>query len=66
MLPTYIGLMPELKILKSYHNPIVSPPADIMDHDAVEQAESDAWLEGVKQFLRRHAEKAQGAESESR
>lgn len=60
MLPTYIGLMPDLKILKAYHNPIFFPPAAIMEREA-DDGEPEAWLAGVKQFLKRHEEKMQAA-----
>lgn len=57
--------MPDLKILKSYHNPIVFPPAIIMERET-DDVEPEAWLAGIKQFLSRHAEKMQAVEFESR
>lgn len=65
-LPTYIGDMNELKILKVDHNPITFPPREIWD---TEETDRDAWLDGVKKFLRQHAERsnsAQDSESGSR
>lgn len=56
--------MPDLKVLKSYHNPIVFPPVTIMERE-VDDGEPEAWLAGVKQFLRRHEEKMQVAGSGS-
>ncbi|KAI5778241.1 RAM signaling pathway protein-domain-containing protein [Geopyxis carbonaria] len=55
ILPTYIGDMKELKILKLDHNPIVFPPKEIYEK---EESDRDAWLDGVKRFLRQHAERS--------
>lgn len=66
VLPSYIGDMNELKILKLDHNPILFPPKDVLEN---EEADKDAWLENVKRFLKQHAEKPsplQDTESGSR
>jgi hypothetical protein len=66
ILPTYIGDMNDLKILKLDHNPITFPPKDIWDSD---EKDKDVWLDGVKKFLRQHAERSnstQDSESGSR
>ena len=62
-LPTYIGDMNDLKVLKLDQNPIAFPPKDVWDS---EESDRDSWLEGVKKFLRQHAERsASTQESES-
>lgn len=63
-LPTYIADMSDLKILKVDHNPIAFPPKDVWETN--EDTDRDTWLEGVKHFLRLHAERASSTqESES-
>jgi Leucine-rich repeat (LRR) protein len=57
VLPTYIGDMNELKILKLDHNPIVFPPKDVLLLES-EEVDRDAWLENVKRFLKQHAERS--------
>lgn len=51
VLPTYIGKMNDLVILKLDHNPITFPPGEVMESDIADRCE---WLEGIKQFLRDH------------
>lgn len=55
VLPTYIGDMNELKILKLDHNPILFPPKEVLEN---EEADRDAWLENVKRFLKQQTEKS--------
>jgi hypothetical protein len=64
ILPTYIADMKDLRILKVDNNPISFPPKEVWD--VSEEADRDAWLESVKQFLRQHAERSNSTqESES-
>lgn len=55
-LPTYIGDMNDLKILKLDNNPIRFPPKEVWNTD---EKDRDLWLRNVKGFLRQHAERAQ-------
>lgn len=58
VLPTYIGDMHDLKILKIDHNPIVFPPKDVLDSAGDGEDFRDMRLEQIKKFLRQHAERA--------
>ena len=59
-LPTYIGDMNDLKILKLDHNPIRFPPKEVWD---TEDKGRDGWLPGLQMFLRQaHAERNQSAQ----
>ena len=63
VIPTYIGDMSDLKVLTLDHNPITFPPKEIWD---TEETNKETWLDGVKKFLRQHAERANSVqESES-
>ena len=58
ILPNYIGSMEDLKILKVDHNPILFPPRAIVECADDGETDRDIWLEGLKQFLRQHAERS--------
>ena len=49
--------MEDLKILKLDHNPIAFPPREILGYEDDTDVEKDVWLEELKHYLRKHAEK---------
>lgn len=65
VLPNYIGLMPNLTILKLHHNPIVYPPKHLLAREEG-ATDDELWLEDIKKFLRQGAQKMLGTGSESR
>jgi hypothetical protein len=50
-LPSYIGHMNELRILKIDHNPVVFPPPEVTAHEGGEDS-MDEWLVNLKGYLR--------------
>lgn len=66
-LPTYIGRMQELKILKIDHNPIVFPSRDVLELTGEGEDFRDTRLELIKRYLRNAENKGtEDAESASR
>lgn len=51
-LPTYIGRMQDLKILKIDHNPIAFPPRDVLELAGEGEDFRDTRLELIKRYLR--------------
>ena len=63
-LPTYIGRMQDLKILKIDHNPIAFPPKDVLELAGEGEDFRDTRLELIKRYLR-NAENSGGQDEES-
>lgn len=66
-LPTYIGDMTELKILKIDQNPIRFPPRDVLDLAGEGEDFRDTRLDIIKRYLRNaESDNTRGMESDSR
>lgn len=63
-LPTYIGRMQDLKILKIDHNPVSFPPRDVLELAGEGEDFRDTRLELIKRYLR-NAENKGKEETES-
>lgn len=63
-LPTYIGRMQDLKILKIDHNPISFPPTDVLKLAGEGEDFRDTRLDLIKRYLR-NAENKETVDTES-